>query len=197
MKHILMVAALLIGISTLTNAQKVKMTDGNLDPLKGVKQMNVVYDYSNMDVGKKTEKEYVAEKKSAYNRKEPGRGDKWEQGWIADRSGRYEPRFEEQFNKSSNIVIGLLPKEKYTMIVKTTFTEPGFNIGITRKNAYVDVHVTIVETANRSHIIAEIDVLDCPGRTVFGNDYDSGERIQEAYAMAGKGLAKYLGKNID
>ena len=155
------------------------------------------YDYANMEVGKKSEREYVADKKESYNKKEPGRGDKWEESWISDRSRRFEPRFEEAFNSASNVQIGIYPKEKYTLIFKTVFTEPGFNIGITRKNAYIDGEVWIVETADHNKVIAKLSCEDCPGRTFGGYDFDTGERIQEAYAMAGKGLGRYLGKYID
>ena len=199
MKHVRILSAIiaLLFTATMVHAEKIRVISGDLSALKGVKKMNVEYDYSNMEVGKKTEKEYVADKKEAYNKKETGRGDKWEKAWVGDRSGRFEPRFEEAFNNVADLQVGTFLKEKYTMIFKTTYTEPGFNIGITRKNAYIDGEVWIVETANHNNIIAKLSCEDCPGRTFGGMDYDSGERIQEAYAMAGKGLAKFFAKNID
>ena len=187
----------LLFVTTFTMAQRARMIEGNLNALKGVKKLNVKYDYSNMTVGKKTEKEYVDDKKESYNRKETGRGDKWAKEWIADRANRFEPRFEEEFNNNCEIRIGNFPGEKYTMIFKTVFTEPGFNIGVARKNAYVDGEVWIIETANPGKVIAKLDIPDCPGRTAFGTDFDNGLRLQEAYAMAGKGLARFFGKNID
>lgn len=52
-----------------------------------------------MGVGKfKDEADFVNKKKSEYNKKENGRGDKWEKSWIADRELRYQPHFEELFN---------------------------------------------------------------------------------------------------
>ncbi len=80
------------------------------------------------------------------------------------------------------------------MIFKTVYTEPGYNIAISRKNAYIDGEVWIIETNNPGKIIAKLEINDCPGRTFMGNDYDTGERIQEAYAMAGKGLARFFSK---
>jgi len=199
MKHIHMLTAVVAFLftTTIVHAERIRVTSGDLSALKGVKKMNVEYDYSNMEVGKKTEKEYIADKKEAYNKKEPGRGDKWEKAWERDRQGRFEPRFEEAFNNVGDLRVGDFPKEKYTLIFKTVFTEPGYNIGIKRGNAYIDGEVWIVETANHNNIIAKLTCEDCPGRTFGGYDFDSGERIQEAYAMAGKGLAKYFVKNID
>ena len=159
--------------------------------------MNVEYSYSDMEVGKKTEQEYISEKKEAYNDKEKGRGDKWEKAWVADRTKRFEPRFKQSFNDAADMQIGNNPTAKYTLIFKTVYTEPGFNVGVMRKNAYIDGEVWIVETADHNKIIAKLTCEDCPGRTFGGYDFDSGERIQEAYAMAGKGLGKFFNKNID
>jgi hypothetical protein len=73
-----------------------------------------------------------------------------------------------------------------------TSTELGYNIVVTRKNAEIDAEVTIVETANRSKKIATIKVTNAPGRQFSGNDYDTGERISEAYAVSGKKLGKHI-----
>lgn len=60
------------------------------------------------------------------------------------------------------------------MIVKTTATEPRFNVGVARQNAYIDTEVTIVETANPEHIIAQYSIKKSPGRDVGGLDVDTG-----------------------
>ncbi len=179
------------------DAQRVRVLDGSIDVLKGVKKLNIQFDYSKMGVGKfETEEEYISKKKEDYNKKESGKGDEWSKSWKADRKNRFEPQFKELFAKHSDINIGDHPNEKYTLIFKTTFTEPGFNVYITRKNAEIDGEAWIVETANPSNVIAKISVQNCPGRTFGGNDYDTGERIQEAYAVAGKGLGKFLDKEL-
>lgn len=177
------------------NAQKIKVTSGSLGVLKGVDKINVEYDYEGMTIGKKkTEAEYIKEKKAAYNKKEEGRGEKWEKAWVADRAGRYQPHFEELFNKVSGKTIGDFPDAKYTMVVKTTRTEPGYNIHINRKNAEIDAVILIVETANRDSKKAEVTLTRAPGRSAGGYDYDSGVRIEEAYEMAGKAFGKYVKK---
>ena len=199
MKHInyTIAAIALLFISTFAIAQRVEVTDGSLDALKGIKKLNVKYDYSGMTVGKKSEKDYVDEKTDGFNKKEPGKGDKWAKDWKADREGRYEPTFEEGFNKNGDIQVGYNPKEKYTLIFKTVLTEPGFNIGVMRKSAYIDGAAWIVETADQSKVIAKMDVNKCPGRTIFGDDYDTGERIMESYASVGRALARYLRKSTE
>ncbi len=62
--------------------------------------MNVEYDYSEFGVGKfVTEQEYLDKKSAEYNAKEAGKGDAWKKAWVEDRKYRYEPKFEELFNK--------------------------------------------------------------------------------------------------
>src|ERR1700743_789912 len=80
--------------------QKVRVIDGNLNALKGVKKMNLQFDYSKMGVGKfATEEEYLSKKKDDYNKKESGKGDEWAKSWVADRKNRFEPQFKELFAK--------------------------------------------------------------------------------------------------
>lgn len=191
------IVSLAILSATTVSAQKVRLLDGSLDALKGVTKINVQFDYSKMGVGKfETEEEYINKKKEDYNKKESGKGDDWSRAWKADRKNRFEPQFKELFAKYCDINIGDNPNEKYTIIFKTIYTEPGFNIYVTRKNAEIDGEAWIIETANPSNVIAKISVQNCPGRTFGGNDYDTGERIQEAYATAGKGLGKFLDKEL-
>ena len=178
-----------------SNAQKVKLVEGNLSALNGPTELNIQYDYSQMGVGKfKDEKDYLSKKSEEYNKKEDGKGDKWVQDWKNDRKERFEPKFEGLFNKSSKYKVGKAPNAKYTMIVKTTFTEPGYNVYVTRKNAMINAEAWIVETANPSKVIAKYTIMKSPGRTFGGYDFDTGVRIQEAYAAAGKALGKSMKK---
>ena len=193
---VLLIAAMILTLTV--NAQKVRLLDGNLSALKGVKKLNLEFDYSKMGVGKfATEEEYLKKKKADYDAKEPGRGNSFENSWKADRRNLFEPQFTELFTKYCDINIGDFPSEQYTMIFKTKYTEPGYNIYISKKNAEINGEVWIVETANRSHVIAKIEVLRCAGRAFGGNDYETGIRLKESYAVAGKGLGKFLSKKMD
>ncbi|MCW3093604.1 MAG: hypothetical protein JWP81_4673 [Ferruginibacter sp.] len=179
--------------TTTSQAQKLKVTEGDLSSVKNETSINFDFTYDNMAVGKfDTEKEYLEKKTEEYNKKEPGRGDNWAKSWVSDRQARFEPKFIELFTKASGMSES--KTAKYTIIFKTKFTEPGFNIGIVRKNAKVNADAIIVETANKSKVIAIISVENALGRTFGGYDFDTGERIAEAYADAGKALGKYVKK---
>lgn len=184
-------AAVLTAVSVGGYAQKIKTREGNVDALKNETTINIEFTYDNMSVGKfDNEQDYIKKKTDEYNKKEAGKGDKWAKDWVADREGRFEPKFIELFTEYSKMTES--SKAKYTLIFHTTSTEPGFNVGVMRKNAYIDAEVLIVETANRSNVIAKLTVDNAPGRDVFGYDFDTGERLKEAYAKAGKSLGKYI-----
>ena len=189
-KSLLMICVML-SLSFAGFSQKIKKVEGDLAPLKNETNINIEFIYDDMSVGKyEKEQDYIDAKKEEYNKKEPGRGDRWAKSWVSDRKGRFEPKFAELFSENTDMFV--TTKAKYTLIFHTTSTEPGYNIAISRKNAEIDAEVLIVETANRNNVIAKLSVNNAPGKSVMGNDYDTGERISEAYAKAGKSLGKYI-----
>jgi outer membrane lipopolysaccharide assembly protein LptE/RlpB len=191
LKTILLAICALFFAGTV-NAQKIKLISGSLDAVKTETSLNTEFTYdANMQVGKKTEKAYVSEKKSDLNKKEAGRGDMWAMDWVGDRKTKFEPKFNELLTDNG---FNVQSTAKYTVIFHTIATEPGFNVYMMKKNAEIDAEVTIVETANKSNVIAKISVMNAPGRTFWGGDFDTGVRIQECYATAGKYLAKFLKK---
>lgn len=180
-------------LSLPLSAQKLKLTEGSLDALKGQTEINTEFTYENLKVGKyDKEEEYIKDKTADYNKKEPGRGDSWAKAWKDDRQARYEPKFEELFNDKGNLKAVHKKTTKYTLIFKTTFIEPGFNVGVWRKNASMNGEVWIVETANPAKAVAKISLDKAQGRVFGGFDFDTGVRIAEAYADAGKALAKFM-----
>ncbi len=174
--------------------QKIKLVDGDLSPLKGQTSVGLEMTYNGTRVGKfEKEADYIAQKKSDYNEKEPGKGDNWAKSWEDDKTSRYKPRFTEMFTERA---FPIKDDSKYTVIFNTTFIEPGFNVGVMRRNAMINGEALIVETANKSHVIAKITLEKAPGRTFGGYDYDTGLRIQESYAMAGRELGKFIKSKI-
>ena len=182
----------LLLLSVITNAQKIKLESGDLSPLKGETSINFKFTYLNMGVGKyANEADYIDKKKADYNGKEAGRGDTWQRQWISDRTESFEPKFKDLFTKYS--FLSESKNAKYTMIFNTSFTEPGFvGYGLIRENAKINGDATIIETANPGKIIAVISVEKAPGRSFSGLDYDTGTRLSEAYAAAGKALGKFV-----
>lgn len=177
-------------------AQKIRLETGNIAEVMKEKTINIKYDYSSFGVGKyKTEAEYVKYKMEAAEKEAPGGGERWKQGWEGARESRYQPKFEELINKGlmkKGIVVKAAPESKYTLTVKTTFVEPGFNVGVMRHNAEVSFEYIFTETANPSIIVAKMTQEKVPGGQFGGGDYDMGSRLAESYAKGGKMLAAYL-----
>lgn len=186
------IVILLVAICSSSFAQRIKLIEGDLGALKGVKGLATEFTYDNMIIGKDlTEEAYINEKKSKFDEKEPGRGDKWEKAWISDRKERFEPQFRELFSKHSGMST-VDEKSPYTLIFKTTRTEPGFNVGVMRVPASIDGEAWIVSSSDPGKVIAKISILKSPGRDAWGFDFETGARLQEAYAKAGKELGGFI-----
>lgn len=183
---------------TFVSAQKVVLASGDATSVKQEKVINIEYDYSSFGVGKfKTEEEYVNSKKADYNKDEPGKGDKWHEGWVGARTTRYQPKFEELINDGvakKGMKFTASAEAKYTLKVKTTFVEPGFNVGVMKKPAYVSFEYVFYETADPSKIVATFTQKEVPGSQFGGYDFDVGTRIAESYAKGGKMLGATLSK---
>lgn len=193
-------AGAILLVSGAVKAQKWS-TGKDLSYLKGQKEVAFQFTYDNMLVGKKgkSEADYIKEKTEENNKKEAGKGDAWAKAWKDSRATVYEPKFEELFNKTADEKLSGNRKNttaKYTIIIHTIRTEPGFNIGITKQPAYCDFEILIVETANPSNVLSKGVLLNQPGSQMMGYDFDVSSRLQECYAKAGKSLGKTLAKAI-
>ena len=191
----LLFALCILGISGTAMAQKIKKQSGDFKDLKNLGTINLVFIYDDMTVGKNlTEEEYIESKVADYNMKEAGKGDEWREKWINNRQDVYEPKFAELFNKYAkdiNMKVKEGVEADVTLEVHTYYTEPGWNIGISRKPAHIHVRYRFVDNAT-GEVIAEFDQQKVPGSDVSGYDFDMSQRLGESYAKAGKSFAKFL-----
>jgi len=180
----------------------IKLRSGTVDFLKGETRVNVEYSYDGMAVGKfAREQDYLDKKVADYNAKEPGKGDRWRQNWVNDRALRFQPKFEELINhhlaaRKTSLQFGSFKDAKYTLILRTTFTEPGWNVTIAARPAYMSAEATFVETQNRANPLAVFTITKSPGQGVMGVEYDTGSRVAESYAKAGKELGIFIAKKL-
>ncbi len=195
LSSLMLAATILIGANAFAGP---KLTKGNLGFLKGQAKVAVEFDYSKLGVGKyKSEEDYINKKVAEYNKDEPGRGDKWKESWFNDRPTRFEPKFLELFNESSpNTKAEKGADRDYVMVVKTTFVEPGYNIGVSKMPAYVNFTIVFYKKDDRNNSLAEILMTKVPGSQFAGFDFDTGTRISESYAKGGKDLGKFLAKSV-
>jgi len=186
-----LVSAVLL-IASVSFGQKIKIADGKISALEGVKSVKIAYDYANLGVGKYEGEDEDMEKEGAdMNEGEEGLGDNWKEAWFRDRQKSYEPKFEELFSKyAAFIKSGQDIESDVTMLVHTTFIEPGFNVGVKNKPASINLEITF---HNEGTGLVKFLVLNSPGSSAF----DAESRISQAYAKAGKSLGKYLEKNLN
>lgn len=185
-----------VGMASMGFSQKIIKSEGDLGFLKSEKTLNLEYDYSNMGVGKfKSEEDYVNSKVKEYNEKEAGKGDQWKESWEGSRDRVYHPKFEELFNKYSGLTASRNNENaNYTLIVKTVFTEPGFNVGVASKPAAVSFEYIFVDSATKK-VVAKYTQANVPGAQAMGYDFDTSTRISESYAKAGKMLGGFIVKS--
>jgi hypothetical protein len=190
MKNLVFIMFLCLSITAYS--QKLKLIEGDVSVLKGQKAVATEFTYDNMSVGKfPKEADYVAKKTAEYNEKEAGKGDQWAKTWVSDRNERFEPQFRELFSKYAEIsTVGV--DVPYTLIFHTIKTEPGWNIGISRSPAFIDAEAWIVDSKDHNKVLAKVTITKSPGRDAMGFDYETGARLQEAYAKAGKELGAFI-----
>jgi hypothetical protein len=193
----LLVAGILL-TATVVNAQK---WNKPLTDLKGQTTLNLKYTYDGLVVGKDgPEADYLSRKKADISKKDPAKAEAFEKGWYNARPSNYYPKFETLLNKGLEKV-GITAGQnqnnaKYTMVVNTTFIEPGFNVGVMKKPASCNFDIKIVETANPSNVISQTFVNNVPGSQYGGYDFDATTRIAECYAKAAKMVSKTMAKGI-
>lgn len=190
------ISLLLVSVNLFAGG--IKVISGSNSAFANEKMMNIQFDYSSFGVGKfKTEEEYTSSKVTEYNSKEAGKGDKWLIGWKEARKAKYEPKFQELLNKEleeKGVIYGSNPSAKYTLTVKITFFEPGYNIGISSKPSYVSYEFSFAETANPTKILSKLSLEEVRGASFGGMDFDVTMRVAESFAKGGKMLGSYLSK---
>lgn len=191
----MMLAGLFVSCTMMS--QDMEVVKGDFKNLKGITEFNLIFDYSNLKVDKfDTEEAFLADKMK--KREEKGTDEDFKKSWFADRENRYEPKFIESFNKrfdNGEIKVGKnLTTAKYTINVKTSWIYPGYNVGVMRQNAKINVIITVFETANPNNVLASIQYEKVPGNGAMGYDYNSGYRISESYAKLAKEFAAHIKK---
>lgn len=176
----------------VSQAQKFKVIEGNVKNLSDITAYNLVFDYENLKVDKfDTEEAFLEDKMK--KREEKGTDEDFKKSWFSDRETRYAPKFIESFNKrfdDQEVVVSQNNTDaKYTILVKTHWIYPGYNVGVMRSPAKINTDITVYENSNPSTILYKASIEKVQGNGAAGFDYNSGYRISEAYALLAKKFA--------
>jgi hypothetical protein len=175
------------------HAQEVDLSKGDISILKDQTTINIEFTYEKFSVGDfSKEADYIKKRKEELNTKEAGTGDTWAIKWEEDKGMRYEPKFILGFTKQNKMTVS--KDAKYTLIFNSKALEPGYNVGVAKKNAGLDGTVTLVETANRVKKLAVLSVERAPETKWRGAAFDAGSRIGDAYYMDGQMVGKFIKK---
>ena len=118
-------------------AQEVDLTKGDLSVLKGETSINIEFTYEKMAVGDfSKEADYIKKRTEELNAKEPGSGDTWATKWEEDKKNKFPEKFILGFTNLSKMTFS--KDAKYTLIFNTKALEPGYSIGISKRNSGVD-----------------------------------------------------------
>ena len=93
-------------------------------------------------------------RKKKWNEKEPGKGSAFVNQWFDDREILYEPAFRKNFEKYSELKLND-KSAPYTLILKTSRTEGGWDVGVMGHPGEIDGELWIVDSANQTKIIAK------------------------------------------
>lgn len=155
----LFATAMLIAATTVTFAQKTKITKGDFTELKGQTEVNVVWDYSEAQVRggapfatwkAAPEAEWLQQIVDKKNEKEAGTGDDWKKRWEAAKPNNFESSFETKMAElwEGTLVKRGLDNAKYTIRIKVTYMDPGYSMGVSASDAWLSGIIEVVEGDN-------------------------------------------------
>ncbi|MCU4176770.1 hypothetical protein [Carboxylicivirga sp. N1Y90] len=185
-------------------SQKLKTTIGEPNVIEGDKNINIVFTYNNLKVGKMEESAYVKREIKERDTKKEGTGNEWAILWKKDKVECYPDGFIKLFNKYGEklfdaTVVPNTIDSKYTIEVNTSYIEPGFNAAIIRRPSETNHEIRIYETANPDVIIHSLELegsySNSNNSAMDGGDYYSAsQRIRESFARAAKEYCKFIYK---
>ncbi|WP_294296015.1 hypothetical protein [uncultured Chryseobacterium sp.] len=181
-------------------AQKMKVTSGNFDFLKGQTELNLQMDYSHVEFYKENMNEaaYIAKQEKDIQKagKSPEEFEKWKKDWEYSKDTQFVDKFLASMNKNTHIKTSVNnPAAKYTLIVETVWIYPGWFGGIMNQPSKLSTLLKFVETADPSHVLLEIESKNAPGDNFVGLP-NNNDRISEGYAKTAKTLAHMIEKKI-
>ncbi|AMD84396.1 hypothetical protein SAMN05444369_10980 [Capnocytophaga haemolytica] len=188
-------------VATQGFAQRVTVEEGNLKSLAGTKQINVVFDYTQMHIGKDnlTEKAYVAEHTEWLNKKSVGKGDSWAKSWAIAKEMLWQPKFIELVNvimkkAKKDIVFKEGDSEApITLTVNTLWIYQGWDAGVMKQPAKVTT--SLVFTDKSGKVLCKLLSEEAPGDQ-YGSNFNDESRLAEGYAKTGKTLGKLIEKAL-
>lgn len=198
---------LFVGFATIAYSQKMKLISGDFSALKDQTEVNVklVFDKNvTFQAENFTEAQYLDYKKNdILNNPKRTKEDwtKWSSEWNDFKETKFMEKFLKGINhKSKDIVFKKDIQSKYTLIVHTVWVYAGWSGGFVMQPAKLTSELKLVETANPSNVLFNVDSPGIEGVGISENpnseyimEYG---RISVAYEKTGRLLWKQIAKQI-
>jgi len=188
-------------VGTQIVVAKVKLLEGDPSSLKG-KKVKTEFTFNDalvskykLGFGKKIpESQFIDDKKSKINEKDPGKGDEWAKKWEADKTNLYPVAFHLKYNELGKESGSTASSDEgdVTLTLHTNYIEPGYFIGIDKTPAIIGVECEFKDKSGA--VIAKYLITNCPGQAFGFGDIDTGARMSEAYEKLAKELFKAISK---
>ena len=186
MKRIFVLLVVMASV-TFMQAQKLK---GDLSPLSGQKELNVVFVYDGVT--------YDGDSEAKFFKKNDDHDDfeQWKKDWTGEfRTNMWEPEMLKDWNNEmSKLQAGNYPNAKYTAIVKITDIDPGSFAGPFSQPCKLTGTITFVPTGSADSF-AIITFSD-----VAGNGYQMTpvveHRVKFAFSELGEEIGEICNKKI-
>ncbi len=189
--------ALFVVLGVAANAQKMKITSGDLDFLKDQKNLIIKFDYSNAKFYKEniSEKAYVEKRMEEISKEKGNDGAKsWKADWQKSKNESFQNKFITLWDKYSDIKSS--NSAPYTLIVETVWIYPGWYGGVMKQHSKLSTNLKFVDTKNPKKVLAEIESKEAPGDVGFVGAPNTNDRIAEGYAKTAKSLAGFVKKKV-
>lgn len=190
---------ILSGITLTVSAQKLKIVSGDIASLRGQTSLNLKMDYSEMKFYKENidEETYLDQRqKEISSNKGEEESKVWLKDWEYSKNTSFPKKFIDSWTKNSTLALQEGESAPYTLVVKTVWIYPGWFAAVMNQPAKVSTLLKIVETANPSQVVLEIESSKAPGDISFVGVPNNNDRMAEGYAKTAKSVAKMIDKKL-
>jgi hypothetical protein len=193
MKRISVILVAMLCSVSMLSAQKL---NGSIKFLKGQSNINVVFDYTQLNVGDKPEADFVKER-LASEKDEAGAAD-WQARWEKARE-EFKTKFYEACTgslKKAKIEVGVYPEAEYTIIVKVSNIDQGRFFptgGMLEKSPFLTGEVAFVKTGTTEELASVIFKKVSAG-TASVQAVES-FRLEHPFSELGRQVGRIINKN--
>ena len=183
--------AVLLSVATMFGVSAQKLS-GDLSPLKGQENVNVVIDFSGTTVNRIPEEKYIA---NETRRKSAADKEKWLKEWNEDLRAQAHELFAVELNKNlknQTFVVGDYPDAEYTINVRVLDITPG-RFMPTSKASALKVEVTFVGKDGKSLATVPYKYISNSASSYIPVTVT---RIVMSYGMLGVNLAAVINRNL-